>query len=439
MAQKMKNIYEYFEGYTEQEINDMVDSLQPDDKELVMERYGSDFHNPKTSDNFTKEKRVRFYSHLVPKMRELLAVRRLNNVENSISKKDNSDLKSQLIDLIKLKKSNEEICDTLEISKDELYKLLLDLKNNGIIINRNYYSDGSIQYKLVHCISDLKKVNTSDQSRAIITDSKENEIKVLVISDLHFGNKYERLDLVNRAFNYCKKKGINIILSGGDLIDGKFSKSEQIIANIYDQVEYFIKNYPSDKNIITFGVLGNHDFSVLTSDSICLKELCNNLRHDVVIVGYNNALVNIKNDSILLYHYINSGSMFQTNAPLILQGHLHKYTTLQKDSVLNVTLPALSDINQSLPTALELTLNFKKGYMDDVVIKQIYFGDKDIVLGEATFNLLTNRSVTNEPIKFIEAYKNDDKVEPEKKLVKSLDEVTQLSQIDKFKRRYNIK
>ena len=74
-------------------------------------------------------------------------------------------------------------------------------------------------------------------------------MKFLLISDLHFGNELENLKLIDRAYNYCIKNGINIILCGGDFIDGSFSKGSQKITDLYDQIEYFIKNYPQDKNI----------------------------------------------------------------------------------------------------------------------------------------------------------------------------------------------
>lgn len=52
-------------------------------------------------------------------------------------------------------------------------------------------------------------------------------MKLLAISDLHFRNELERINLINRAFNYCTKNGINIILCGGNFIDGNYNKGTQ--------------------------------------------------------------------------------------------------------------------------------------------------------------------------------------------------------------------
>ena len=40
-----------------------------------------------------------------------------------------------------------------------------------------------------------------------------------------------------------------------------------------------------------------------------------------------------------------------------------------------------------MPSALEMNLCFKDGYITNSVIKHIYFGNSDIVLGESSFDL----------------------------------------------------
>ena len=420
MGRKIQSIYEYLCNYTEKEIDDIICDLSFEEKALIKDRYGDDLHNPVKTANFTQEKSKKFYN-LIPKMRLLLAEKKLRSLEAKPLGNTELDFKNQLLELIKNNETNEEICKMLNINMQQLYNSLLDLKNTGTMISRKYYSDGSIKYKQIYTFDELRKINIFTQDRAIITDSKENNFKFLIISDLHFGNQSERLDLINRAYNYCIKNGINIILSGGDLIDGAYSKVEQKISDLYNQIEYFIKNYPHDKNILTFSVAGDHDLSAFTQGSLNLIEMCNNFRHDIIIGGYNNTGINIKNDQILLQHYILGGYIRKTEAPLILLGHYHKYTARMKDNSLNVTIPSLSDINQSLPSALELELNFSKGYIYNAIIKHIYFGNQDVVLSESAFDLLTNRTIQYEPIRNIEPYKKYDSAEVEEKhLVKEI-------------------
>lgn len=74
-------------------------------------------------------------------------------------------------------------------------------------------------------------VDSLISKEAIITELQENNLKLLVISDLHFGNELERIDLVNRAYNYCIKNNIHIILCTGDIVDGSYSSGVQKSVN----------------------------------------------------------------------------------------------------------------------------------------------------------------------------------------------------------------
>ncbi len=442
MGRKLQTIYEYFSNFSEQEIDDMIYSLSIEEKLVIRARYGDDLHNPQTSKSWNKEYSETFYGKLIPKMKRLLSkgIDTQKTTEEPI-KGENKEIISEslelevvdftqtLLQLIKEGKNNREICENLNINSHQLYEELLKLKNRGLNHSRKYYSDGSIKYKNIATMQDLKNYKSNCQNKTIITDNKENNMKILLISDLHFGNELERLDLINRAYNYCIKNGINIILCGGDLIDGAYTKGTQKISDLYQQIDYFIKNYPYDKSILTFSVAGDHDISAFNTASLDIIEICNNFRHDIVIGGYNNTLINIKNDKIHLYHHIETGTIRQIYAPIILHGHSHKYSTEIKNSALNITLPTLSGINQPMPSALELDINFNKGYIANSVIKHIYFGEQDIILSESIYDLLKERTVNYEPIRNIESFK-------EPKDQKTLKKTARLSQVEKFEMKY---
>lgn len=395
MGRNLQTIYEYFSDYTEEQVNNVIYGLSVDEILVIKSRFGNDLHNPSSQSDWGKENSNKYYGSIIPKMKRRLA--KLLEQE-----KDVDDYQAHLLQLVREGKSNREICEILNMSSNQLYDELLKLKTKGVKYSRKYYSDGSIKYNK---IKKLKKLN-ENVNKTIITDNQENNMKFLLISDLHFENEFENLGLIDRAYNYCIKNGINIILCGGDFIDGSFSKSPQKITDLYDQIEYFIKNYPQDKNILTFGVAGDHDFSTLKRASLDIIEICNNRRHDIIIGGYNNAEINIKNDKIHLFHNILGGRMHSAQAPIILCGHLHKYMTQQKNNSLYITLPTLSNINQQMPSALELDVSFSKGYISSTVIKHLYFGTQDFVLSESEFNLLNGRNTNNE-IKNVEGYRQN--------------------------------
>lgn len=396
MGRNLQTIYEYFSDYTEEQVNNVIYGLSVDEILVIKSRFGNDLHNPSSQSDWGKENSNKYYGSIIPKMKRRLA--KLLEQEKAVD-----DYQAYLLQLIKEGKNNREICEIFNISFNQLYDELLKLKTKGVKYFRKYYSDGSIKYNK---IKKLKKLN-ENVNKTIITDNQENNMKFLLISDLHFGNEFENLGLIDRAYNYCIKNGINIILCGGDFIDGSFSKSPQKITDLYDQIEYFIKNYPQDKNILTFGVAGDHDFSTLKRASLDIIEICNNRRHDIIIGGYNNAEINIKNDKIHLFHNILGGRMHSAQAPIILCGHLHKYMTQQKNNSLYITLPTLSNINQQMPSALELDVSFSKGYISSAVIKHLYFGTQDFVLSESEFNLLNERNSNNNEIKNVEGYRQN--------------------------------
>ena len=232
-------------------------------------------------------------------------------------------------------------------------------------------------------------------------------MKFLLISNLCFGSRYERLDLVYRAFDYCKKNGINIILCGGNIIDGFSTSKKQGIPDIRKQVEYAVKNYPSDKNILTFSVLGDRDQNALSNEGIYLEEFFLNHRPDVIFGGFNNTYIYIKNDIILLYHYLSGGRMLSPKGSIVLHGHASKYMTTFINDILNITIPSLSDMNQSVPSALELNLKFNNGFIETANVKQVCFMEKDTVLNEVGFDFPKNKTKKMDRILNIEDYRKD--------------------------------
>ena len=303
-----------------------------------------------------------------------------------------------LLKLIKEGKTCNDIIKELNISNRQLYNRLLTLKNNGIMLVRSYYSNGQITYKIPSASSVVYN-KTKLSSNNILTLHEEEDMKMLVISDLHFGNKLERLDLVDNAFNYCAKNGINIILCVGDMIDSSSNRCKEEYNTAEKQMKHFVKDYPHDKNILTLAVGGNHDMYAFYNESKSIIDYTNNYRHDVIIGGFLLNTINIKNESIDLYHHIDNFTMQKTGSVIRLHGHAHKYSTqVDSKNKLQVVVPSLSDINKTLPTTLEMNLHFKKGFIETVDLKQIYFIYRDMVLSEVSYNLMKNRNIVYKSI-----------------------------------------
>lgn len=295
-------------------------------------------------------------------------------------------------------KTCNEICSSLGISRKELYYYMQSLKNEGIDFIRKYYTNGIIMYT---SIKKGRDINTETNTVNLITQTRGNYEKFLVLSDTHLGNDRARLDLIKRAYEYARKNDINVVLLCGDLLDGTYTKGikERSINEIFDQIGYFIDKYPFDDSITNVTVLGDHDYSLLSTYGINLKDVLYNKRHDFLIGGFNNTNVNIKNDMIILNHHLNCGNITTGYSPIILKGHTHNYSsTKREDGTLDVNVPSISEVMDAHPSALTLELDFKDGYIVGADIKQILFLDKDYTISSCRYEFKRNNVEKTKPI-----------------------------------------
>lgn len=155
MAKKLQTIYDYFNQYTREQINEMLTKLTQEERELITLRYGTDLDYPKTSEKWNKENNTKFYGSLVPKMKRLLSnpnkKERKNIQTKPIAKKEvtpedkiteqSSDVKPSNKDSI----TKEEYVKILELLKTATFSQMLELlspKEAIIISLRLGYVDG---------------------------------------------------------------------------------------------------------------------------------------------------------------------------------------------------------------------------------------------------------------------------------------------------------
>ena len=340
-----------------------------------------------------------------------------------------SDKTLELISLIRQGKTCNEIASTLNISNKQLFTNLTNLRNKGVMLLRKYYADGEIVYTPVNS-SYGKEKSLISSSCDILTKERTTELNLLAISDLHFGNSKERLDLIKKVYDYATKSGINLILCGGDIIDGTYSAGEQTIPNVYEQIDYFLQNMPFDKNILVIGVGGYHDFSAFSRVQVDVLECLKSYRHDLIFPDYGNSFFNIKNDQIQMFHHLSNGTLKKSEGNLVFHGHKHQYIVDTTGEKVHVNIPTLCDINEFFPSFLEINLEFSCGYIKNLIIKQVAFFEKPVILNETRIDLLKNRKIE---VGSIALEENFDTRTSDKVLVK------QLTQVEKFNQRYGIK
>jgi len=316
-----------------------------------------------------------------------------------------SDLTIKIFELINQKKSINEITETLNISRKKLYSILRQVKLQGYDIDRKYYYNGDIVYKPRNTFLTYDGIN-------LITDKDDDTLNALLLSDLHLGSEYERIDKLNQAYDYCIKEGIHIIIICGDFIDGMFGPYKKHHSNIKEQIDYAIEKYPFDKNIINFITFGDHDFEALQKYGINIATIMENYRHDIISLGYGFGQLNIKNDNIFVRHPAPIFNPIKLDARklnnrLILCGHSHcmKFNYQPSNAIFDI--PTLSDLPgngiKRPPSAIHMTLEFKNGIILFGSFKHLIFDKNIYTISEFNYNLSTGKDISgNKPIQYEE-------------------------------------
>lgn len=338
-----------------------------------------------------------------------------------------SDLIKRILELTSENKTINEIAYELNLTNKQLYNIFNTIKSKGLEFSKKYYYNGEIKYT-------LNKNPINSVNHTLITSPEDRQIKMLLKSDCHIGSVYERIDLIKKCYEYCTKNNIHIILDCGDFIDGIVGGNKKIHQNAMDQIDYFLKKYPFDKDIITFGILGNHDLNTLLYDGINFEKVIESYRHDIVSLGYEKGSLNIKNDTIFLSHPIANYEPINTEdsyvgKKLILEGHSHRSAIIDVDQHLKIKVPSLVTFEtKDYPSFMVITLNFEQyGYIGSLNLEHYLFINNNIIKVNDIFVNLINQKVII-PTKA----SNEEKLP--KKLVLNKNE--HLNQIEKFNKKY---
>ena len=73
MARELKSIYKYFNDFTKEQVDSMIEKLSVEERLLIAVRYGEDLNNP-VPGKLSKKTASKFYGSLVPKMKRLLSI-----------------------------------------------------------------------------------------------------------------------------------------------------------------------------------------------------------------------------------------------------------------------------------------------------------------------------------------------------------------------------
>ena len=297
-----------------------------------------------------------------------------------------SEVNQKIIQMIQYGATANEISQAVGITNKQLFYRLHMLQIKGYEFLKKYYYDGEIGYQLCKNIQNEKSIS-------LLTKPEDTVIEMVLISDLHLAHNKERIDRLDKIYEFCGKKGIHIIVNGGDIIDG-------INGNIgckkikigEEQIEYLLKNHPHDKNIINFVCLGNHDRSILKNLGLNLENILSIYRHDIVSLGYNFGKLKIKNDEIVVRHGKNGP---RVDSRIELLGHTHRFKDLSYEGHVIIALPTVSDLNRTpfLPGFIKATIYFEQGVIKLIVFEQYNFLDRMHKVNEFSYEIYNNNNM----------------------------------------------
>ena len=300
----------------------------------------------------------------------------------------------EIINMIKAEKTIDEMAKELDVSLDEIHRRIMSVKNSGYNLNKIVYDNGKIRY----CLRKNPE-NSVCTLKLKLTD--RYKFSAMLISDLHFGNVLARMDYLKEVYKYCQKYCIHIVINGGDLIDGDFSKGEQNISDPILQLEHVIKNYPTSDNILNLICLGNHDYS-LFKYGIDVKKALENARYDLIPFGYGLGILSLESDQIFIRHSISELSFEPINKKLVLEGHRHKAAFTSEGNGFLVNIPTLSDLvlgKHEFPGVIRMDLFLNNdGYIESGHFEQFVVSDKLQTVNESVFKFDLDRDPLSEDI-----------------------------------------
>jgi predicted phosphodiesterase len=79
------------------------------------------------------------------------------------------------------------------------------------------------------------------------------------ITDTHLCSKFQRLDVLDYAYDIFEERGIKTVLHAGNIVDGesKVNTHDLLVHGIAEQAHYVIEHYPAKKGITTYYIDGD--------------------------------------------------------------------------------------------------------------------------------------------------------------------------------------
>ena len=216
-SKDFKNIYELLSDYTKEEINIVIEGLQPEYKEVINLRYGENLEKPVTSKDWNKKSSSKFYYTVIPKIKKMLIKNRENNnvVEDSLDNYLNDNEDTDVIDIILDKDETEEVDINLDnIEESEI----LDVEES-----KNIENNVSID-EYIKLSGFIKRLN--------IFDSLSKEMVVISLKFGFIDNKYYSNESIANFLGISEEEVINIVKNSLELYKERINNLFDIFSDV---------------------------------------------------------------------------------------------------------------------------------------------------------------------------------------------------------------
>ena len=188
----------------------------------------------------------------------------------------------------------EDLCRSYNISREDMFVLIHELKkrgNNIVTLNTSASHDGDDLKTQVTLIRNFGHEELINDLSYNIVDNEEN-IKVMLISDTRFGSIYQQTTILNDMYLKAKEMGVKYVFLTGDVVEGIYRGAKSIYNTTLhkdgydDQADYVAACFPRIQGITTYFVTGEHDLSFLKgTDKVDIGKLIASKRDDMIYLG----------------------------------------------------------------------------------------------------------------------------------------------------------
>ena len=233
-----------------------------------------------------------------------------------------------------------ELARRLRLPAKEVIAAALKLSESGY--------DVGIDSNVISLVADVEEKHVRMES------DKQDCVRFAIVSDTHFGSKYQQETALNRFYETIAETGIKKVFHAGDMFDGynvygkgPLKQIAQLFLHTYDeQIDYVIERYPKIAGVETDLIIGNHCESWITQAGADPCKTWSERRSDIHYLGGRTVTAEWNGITFKLTHpnckggkrpenqlYKFSENMVPSGPTFLVQGHFHNVAYIPSRSI----------------------------------------------------------------------------------------------------------